>query len=58
MAATRWKLWTLWIVIGVCIALVIWNTATLGIYKSAHLNVPLFLAISLAGILRRRLAGR
>jgi len=55
MATARWKLWTLWTVIGVCIALVIWNTATLGIYKSAHLNVPLFLVISLAGILRRRL---
>jgi hypothetical protein len=56
MAGTRWTLWASWLVILISAALIIWNIASLGFYESTHWNVALFMVITIAGIIKRRLS--
>jgi hypothetical protein len=56
MPRNRWKILMLWSLIGLCAILVIWNTARLGFFQSARWNTPLFLAIAVCNLVRRRLS--
>jgi hypothetical protein len=56
MAGTRRTLWALWLVILTSGALIVWNIASFGFYESTHWNVALFLVITIAGIIKRRLS--
>jgi hypothetical protein len=49
------KLRALWALIFICVAGVIWNTVSHGVFASAKWNVPLFVAIMICNMVRHRI---